>query len=82
MHYFRDSGRDPGPGCIRWLIWSLFVETALCIAIVLCWNSSISTLLTTELANDTRPCLFQKSVHLHDIGIAFADCSKNPLPVR
>jgi len=33
---FIDSERDPGLGCMRWVIWSLIVEAALCIAIVLC----------------------------------------------
>ena len=37
-HNFIDSGRDPGLGCIRWLIVSLIVEAVLCIAVVLCWR--------------------------------------------
>jgi hypothetical protein len=35
---FINSERDPGLGCIRWVIVSLIVETGLCIAIVLCWK--------------------------------------------
>jgi len=47
-------------------------------------NSNLSRLLTTKLANANHAvgdALFQKAVHSHDIGIAFADGS-NRLALR